>query len=70
VEAAANAGLGAGITEGLVAKVGMEAAAAYGLDGPAADVGLEVVGSGAGIGRGLVTKVEVEVAATLYGLNG
>jgi hypothetical protein len=58
------------MTEGLVAKVGMEAAAAYGLDGPTANVGLEVVGLGAGMDRGLATKVEVEVAAALYGLNG
>ena len=48
----------------------MEAAAAYGLDGPTANVGLEVVGSEAGIDRGLAIKVEVEVAAALYSLNG
>jgi hypothetical protein len=48
----------------------MEAAAAYGLDGPTANVGLEVIGSGAGMDRGLAIKVEVEVAAAAYGLNG
>ena len=46
------------------------AAAAYGLDGPTANVRLEVVGSGAGIDGGLATKVEVEAAAEPYGLNG